>query len=103
MVRAWYMDNEETDQRLEHQRNPPEFLDVDELFERTGVEYFQVIIIRSGKSFLNSIRLFFFVTQLNAETYSTDGKIDNIRKDRGYSYEDEVSIFLAVAITFCWR
>lgn len=45
MVRAWYMDNEETDQRLEHQRNPPEFLDVDELFERTGVEYFQVIII----------------------------------------------------------
>lgn len=42
MVRAWYMDNEETDQRLEHQRDPPEFISVDELFKRTGVEYFPV-------------------------------------------------------------
>lgn len=43
MVRAWYMDNETTDQRLEHHRNPPKFLDLDELFKKTGVEYFPVI------------------------------------------------------------
>lgn len=36
------MDNEQTDQRLEHHRNPPKFIDLDELFKKTGVEYFQV-------------------------------------------------------------
>lgn len=54
MVRAWYMDNEETDQRLEHHRDPPEFISVDDLFKRTGVEYFQVNISLL-KSFLDSI------------------------------------------------
>lgn len=42
MVRAWYMDSEQTDQRLEHHRNPPKFIDLDELRKKTGVEYFQV-------------------------------------------------------------
>lgn len=42
MVRAWYMDNEETDQRLEHHRNPPKFIAIDDLFKTTGVEYFPV-------------------------------------------------------------
>ena len=42
MVRAWYMDSSEEDQRLEHHRKPPHFLDVDELFKVTGVEYFKV-------------------------------------------------------------
>lgn len=54
MVRAWYMDNEETDQRLQHQRDPPEFISVDELYKRTGVEYFQVNI-SVLKASLNSI------------------------------------------------
>lgn len=31
-----------------------------------------------------------FLLQLNVDTYATDGKIDEIRKARGYSYEDEV-------------
>lgn len=53
MVRAWYMDDAETDQRLEHQRDPPQFLTVDELFKQTGVEYFQVKRA-SGISTLNS-------------------------------------------------
>lgn len=43
MVRAWYMDSEHTDQRLEHHRNPPKFLELDELYKKTGVEYFSVI------------------------------------------------------------
>lgn len=29
-------------------------------------------------------------TQLNATTYATDGVLDEIRKTRGYSYEDQV-------------
>lgn len=42
MVRAWYMDNSTTDQRLEHQRNPPEFITLKELFDLSGVEYYSV-------------------------------------------------------------
>jgi ARD/ARD' family len=43
MVRVWFMDDDTTsDQRLEHQRDPPEFIDVKQLFELTGVEYFKV-------------------------------------------------------------
>jgi hypothetical protein len=36
------MDSEEEDQRLEHHRQPPHFLDLDELFKATGVEYLKV-------------------------------------------------------------
>lgn len=42
MVRAWYMDDDPSDQRNEHQKNPPEFVDLKTLYEFTGVEYFQV-------------------------------------------------------------
>lgn len=42
MVRAWFMDSEETDQRLEHQLNPPQFVELNELYQTTGVEYFKV-------------------------------------------------------------
>lgn len=43
MVRAWFMDDDvESDQRLEHHRNPPEYLDLQTLFQTTGVEYFKV-------------------------------------------------------------
>lgn len=42
MVRAWLMDESQADQRLEHQRSPPEELDLGQLFLRTGVEYFKV-------------------------------------------------------------
>lgn len=42
MVRAWYMDDEETDQRLEHHKTPPEYVDMADVFDRTGVEYYKV-------------------------------------------------------------
>jgi 1,2-dihydroxy-3-keto-5-methylthiopentene dioxygenase len=42
MVRAWYMDSSEEDQRLEHHRQPPQFVDLDALLKATGVEYFKV-------------------------------------------------------------
>lgn len=44
MVRVWYMDDDtESDQRLEHQRSPPQFIDTTQLAESTGVLYFKVI------------------------------------------------------------
>lgn len=42
MVQAYYMDDETTDQRFEHHRNPPKFIALEDLFKETGVEYFQV-------------------------------------------------------------
>lgn len=36
------MDNENTDQRLEHHRNPPEFISIEDLYKKTGIEYFKV-------------------------------------------------------------
>lgn len=63
------MDDETTDQRLEHHLNPPQFLEIDELFEKTGVEYIK----------------------LNAKTFKEDGVLDRIKKVRNYSYEDEIT------------
>lgn len=43
MVRAWFMDDDvESDQRLEHHQSPPAFVDLQQLFLITGVEYFKV-------------------------------------------------------------
>lgn len=42
MVKAWYMNDETNDQRLEHHRNPPQFINLEELYKKTGVEYFNV-------------------------------------------------------------
>ncbi|CAH2050861.1 unnamed protein product, partial [Iphiclides podalirius] len=69
MVKAWFMDNDPTDQRLEHHKNPPEFISVDELYQKTGVEYFNI----------------------NVNSYQTDGVLDKIKEERGYSYEDEIT------------
>jgi len=68
MVRAWFMDDSAEDQRLEHHRNPPEFLDLYQLKATTGVLYWK----------------------LNPETFETDGVLDKIRKERGYSYMDVI-------------
>jgi len=42
MVRAWYMDDSTEDQRLEHIRQPPEFVDLEKLKTLTGVLYWKV-------------------------------------------------------------
>ncbi|XP_018334730.1 1,2-dihydroxy-3-keto-5-methylthiopentene dioxygenase [Agrilus planipennis] len=69
MVRAWYMDDDtSTDQRLEHHQNPPHFVNLDELFQLTGVEYFPISI----------------------DSYKSDGKLEELKKKRGYTYEDEI-------------
>ncbi len=43
MSRAWYMDSSDADQREEHQLEPPQFIPVDKLREKTGVEVLKVI------------------------------------------------------------
>lgn len=67
MVRAWFMDDDvASDQRLEHHRAPPEFVELTKLFELTGVEYFKVSGKRgisdvgwSGKSISCSLQMTF--------------------------------------------
>ncbi|XP_014276555.1 acireductone dioxygenase [Halyomorpha halys] len=70
MGRAWYMDDSTTDQRLEHHRNPPKFIPMDKLYEVSGVEYF------SGIN---------FITGENMDV------LEKLKKERNYSYEDELT------------
>ncbi|XP_053613883.1 acireductone dioxygenase-like [Plodia interpunctella] len=67
MVKVWYNDTE-SGQCLNNDKNSPKFISVEELYKKTGVEYFK----------------------LNLDTYKTDGILDRIKKERGYSYEDEM-------------
>lgn len=47
MVSAWLMDDDtQTDQRQEHHKSPPEFIDLDRLAKRTGVLYWKVWIMQ---------------------------------------------------------
>lgn len=56
------------DQREEHHLDPPKFVSIETLRELSGVEYFT----------------------LNVDTYIIDGTLDKIKKERGYTYEDEL-------------
>lgn len=57
MVRAWYMDDDPSDQRNEHHRNPPAFIDIDDLKKVSGVEYFKVrsIYVSNSRQFPTKI------------------------------------------------
>lgn len=69
MVLAWYMDNELTDQRLEHHLSPPKYVAIDELYNVTGVEYFKI----------------------NVADRQTDPLLAELRHKRNYNYEDEIT------------
>uniref|UniRef100_A0A1B6IZR9 Acireductone dioxygenase n=1 Tax=Homalodisca liturata TaxID=320908 RepID=A0A1B6IZR9_9HEMI len=69
MVRAWYMNDSDEDQRLEHHTNPPRFLELDTLNQDTGVEYFKI-----------------------GDESGLDGTLLNkIKKERNYAFEDEIT------------
>jgi len=70
MVRAWFMDDSTEDQRFEHMRYPPDFLDLETVRKITGVLHWK----------------------LNPETFETDGVLDKIRMERGYTYHDMIEI-----------
>lgn len=67
MVRAWFMNDYPTNQREDHHLDPPKYVSVEDLNGLTSVEYFQ----------------------LNLKTYNTDGVLEMIIRERGYTYEDE--------------
>lgn len=52
MVRAWYMDDDPTDQRNEHHKNPPHFITLEELHDVSGVEYFKVKVKAQQRKFV---------------------------------------------------
>lgn len=69
MVSAWYMDESDTDQRLDHQRDPPQPVDLDQLQKLTGVLYWHI----------------------HVDDVENDALLAKIRSDRGYSYMDEIT------------
>ncbi|ALC43557.1 CG32068 [Drosophila busckii] len=69
MVNVWYMDNDTSDQRLEHKRQPPTCMELAELYTKTGVEYFKI----------------------NADDYENDKELMELRSQRGYNFEDEIT------------
>lgn len=70
MVRAWYMDDSDEDQRLSHQRDPAEFVTLDEL-KKLGVEYwyFDPSLVDQDVLYLSEFKL-----------------------KRGYTYEDQIEV-----------
>lgn len=73
MVKLWYMKNiinPQDDQRSQLHLDPPQYVDLKDLEALTGVLY----------------------TSLNPDTWKTDGSLDKIKKERGYTYEDCVEI-----------
>ncbi|KAK6618030.1 hypothetical protein RUM44_002472 [Polyplax serrata] len=69
MVQAWFMDDSKEDQRLPHHQNPPKYVDMKELYKKTGVEYFKV----------------------NEKDPINDQQLVKLKSDRNYSYEDEIT------------
>ncbi|CAG9769130.1 unnamed protein product [Ceutorhynchus assimilis] len=70
MVQAWYMDNAGSNEKAENHKNPPEFVSLQELFKKTGVEYYK----------------------LNLASLDSDGILEKLKTQRGYTYEDQVTI-----------
>ncbi|EEZ99138.2 acireductone dioxygenase [Tribolium castaneum] len=67
MVRAWYIEGDGLDNpRDEHQRLPPKFITLEDLYRITGVEHYA----------------------LNVDTCETDGSLEKLKEEKGYTYED---------------
>ncbi|CAG12452.1 unnamed protein product, partial [Tetraodon nigroviridis] len=66
---AWFLDNNEDDQRKPHRQNPNCPVSMEQL-KKLGV----------------------FHWKLNADVYETDPELEKIRKDHGYSYMDIITI-----------
>lgn len=64
------MDDSPEDQRLEHHQSPPKFVSLDELYSETGVMYWK----------------------LDAKNYESEGKLAEIKTERGYTYMDVIQI-----------
>lgn len=71
MVQAWYMDEDtESDQRLEHKNTPNEPVSLDQLCS-LGVVYWHLE---------------------SPDSHETDPKLQTIRDERGYNYQDIITV-----------
>lgn len=88
------MDEDTTgDQRREHYRNPPVFLSTEELLAKTGVEFFKVKL-------QNLICCWFILRVIFKFEIGDEKSVEQLtalRKSRGYSYEDEITITESMA------
>ena len=57
MVRAWFMDSSDEDQRKPHQCDPPQPVSLDELKSATGVLHWQVYTPKTIKFNLIALRI----------------------------------------------
>ncbi|XP_062571282.1 acireductone dioxygenase-like [Saccostrea cucullata] len=67
MVRAWHMNEVTEDQRKPHMTDPPQFVTLDQLKD-LGVLYFGI----------------------SSDPAKAEEQVTKLRKDRGYTYQDEV-------------
>ncbi|KAK8936455.1 1,2-dihydroxy-3-keto-5-methylthiopentene dioxygenase 2 [Platanthera zijinensis] len=65
VIQAWYMDDNEEDQRLPHHREPKQFVSIDRLAELGVISW-----------------------RLNADDYENDDALKKIREARDYTYMD---------------
>ena len=77
MVKAWFMDDSADDQRLEHHRSPPEFVDLATLEKSTGVEYFKID---------------------GLENLADNETLCDLKRKRGYTYEDQITCSKGILI-----
>ncbi|XP_061181512.1 acireductone dioxygenase-like [Saccostrea echinata] len=68
MVRAWYMDDVEDDQRKPHMTEPPQFVTMDQLKD-LGVLYFEI----------------------SSDPAKAEKEVNKLRGDRGYTYKDMIT------------
>ncbi|CAM6026975.1 unnamed protein product [Sphagnum balticum] len=68
-MEAWYIDSSKEDQRLPHHLDPPQYVTNEEL-ARLGVLHWV----------------------LDADAYESDPELKQIRKERGYDYEDILQV-----------
>lgn len=90
MVQAWYMCSTD-DLRLENHRNPQKFITLTDLFHDTGVEYFKVSKIPFLYTPAKDIQWHRNYFQIDEKDPLTDPILINLKKERNYSYEDEVT------------
>ncbi|XP_072175895.1 acireductone dioxygenase-like [Diadema setosum] len=68
-VKAWFMDDSDADQRETHHKNPPEYVTA-EFLEKHGILFWN----------------------LETDNYEKNETYNQLKKERGYTYEDEVCI-----------
>ncbi|XP_022685867.1 1,2-dihydroxy-3-keto-5-methylthiopentene dioxygenase-like [Varroa jacobsoni] len=73
MVRCYYMDSSNEDKRLPHELNPPQNVDLETLYKKTGVLYFKI-------------------DESDWSGPEAMGKLKEIREKRGYTYQDVCAI-----------